>query len=415
MRVWFVEIGEPLPVQKDVRLHRVGNLSREFAAAGHDVTWWTSNFVHVEKTFVREGAATETVDGVQVRMLPGLGYQRNVSPRRFQHQADFAAKFAAEARKHPSPPDIILGPVPTIEGGYAAVQFGKERGIPVLTDIRDEWPDEFVRLAPSPARWIARLILSSYFKKMEFLCKNATGIIGISDRKLDYGLSFAARPRGATDGIFPIGYDPTPQDPTKVAAAKAWWKEKGVRDDAFVACFFGTIGKFFNMKTVINAARKLRGEMPIQVVLCGYGSDLDNYAKQAAGIPEVLFPGWVDAPKIAALMEMSSVGLAPYFSDASMSLPNKPFEYFSGSLPVVSSLKGELAGLLAEHRCGVTYDDADVEGLCAEIRGLKDPAIRREMGARGRKLLMDRFTVQSIAAGLIQHCEQVVRRGAAKS
>lgn len=49
MKLWFTEIGEPLPNEKDVRLHRYGMLTKALAALGHDVVWWTSSFSHAVK------------------------------------------------------------------------------------------------------------------------------------------------------------------------------------------------------------------------------------------------------------------------------------------------------------------------------------------------------------------------------
>jgi hypothetical protein len=54
-------------------------------------------------------------------------------------------------------------------------------------------PDEFVDLAPKPLRQIARILLNSYFKRMKYVCQNATGIIAVSKKYLEYGLLFAER------------------------------------------------------------------------------------------------------------------------------------------------------------------------------------------------------------------------------
>jgi hypothetical protein len=49
MKVWIVEIGEPLPVEHDVRLLRYGLLTKELAKYGHEVVWWTSSFSMLQK------------------------------------------------------------------------------------------------------------------------------------------------------------------------------------------------------------------------------------------------------------------------------------------------------------------------------------------------------------------------------
>jgi len=51
MRVWVVSVGEPLPFDEGhPRLLRAGILARMMAARGHDVTWWSSTVIHMQKT-----------------------------------------------------------------------------------------------------------------------------------------------------------------------------------------------------------------------------------------------------------------------------------------------------------------------------------------------------------------------------
>jgi glycosyltransferase involved in cell wall biosynthesis len=409
LKIWFSEIGEPLPLEKDVRLHRVGNLSRILADAGHEVIWWTSSFSHAPKRIVCDPGDYAPFPGVRLRVLPGLGYRRNVSVARFRHQADFARrlKFAMERE---SPPDIMLTGVPTLETADVAVQHALSCRFPILVDIRDEWPDEFVRLAPRPARWAARLALNPLFAKMHRIGRGATGIVGISRRQMTYGLGFSERAEGPFDGVFPLGYSASRPSAEKIAEARRFWIQLGVRPEAFVVCFFGTLGPFFTIEPLIAAMRQLQGKVDAQLVVCGDGSHLDFLKSKAMGLTNVFFPGWVGGPQIAALMEMSAVGVAPYASDApAFSLPNKPFEYMAGGLPVLSSIRGELRPILEESGCGLSYDADDASGFATLVEHLNNqPEERRLMGERGRQLLEREYRVESIASRLEKHMKMVV-------
>ncbi len=410
MRIWFAEIGEPLPMEADVRLHRVGNLTRLLAEAGHEITWWTCNFSHAPKKFVCEPGTYFPFPGCRLRVLPGTGYHRNVSAARFRHQADFARKLAASMQVE-SPPDVMVVGVPTLETAEIVIKDAQARGYPVLVDIRDEWPDEFVRLAPRHLQWIARLALAPLFRKMSRICRGATGVIGISTRQLDYGMQFAARSKGAFDGVFPLGYSQAALSEIKISAAKQWWIEQGIRPDALIMCFFGTLGPFFQIGTLIEGIRLLKKEFDVQLVVCGDGSHLVDLKRKAAGLENVLFPGWVDAPKIASLMSMSALGVAPYASDApAFSLPNKPFEYMAGGLPVLSSIRGELRAILESCACGLSYEADDVNDFVEKARRLLSfPAERRAMGQRAHRLLTEEFRIESIASRLESHLNDVVK------
>ena len=117
----------------------------------------------------------------------------------------------------------------------------------------------------------------------------------------------------------------------------------------------------------------------------------------------------MDAPRIAALMEMASVGLAPYAKSARMSLPNKPFEYFAGGFPVVSSIQGELKQILADNDCGRTYHADSVEELCNALRSLHaNESLRKNMGIHAWQLFSREYSIEGISKKLEEHLARAV-------
>jgi hypothetical protein len=256
VRIWFTEIGEPLPIEDNVRLLRYGMLTKALSSQGHEVVWWASSFSHGPKKHLVHSDTDLVSDGVRLKLIKGPGYHKSVSLQRVRHQKHFAKAFYQKARENPLP-DIIISPIPTIETAEMAVRFSRECNIPILIDIRDEWPDEFVNLAPSSLRWLMKLLLHGLFQRMSFICRNAMGIIAMSDRQLQYGLSFAMRKPCAYDGVFPHGYTTQRIDEWKLAEASQWWKDRGVDGSAFICCFFGTIGRFFYLEIVIKKSKNI--------------------------------------------------------------------------------------------------------------------------------------------------------------
>ena len=123
----------------------------------------------------------------------------------------------------------------------------------------------------------------------------------------------------------------------------------------------------------------------------------------------IFFPGWLDAPKISAVMEVSNVGLAPYKIDARMALPNKPFEYMAGSLASLSSIQGELKGVLAENDCGLTYTADNPEELAKCITQLATQKERtKEMGQKARALLEEKYSSEHMFKKLRAHLEDAM-------
>jgi glycosyltransferase involved in cell wall biosynthesis len=146
------------------------------------------------------------------------------------------------------------------------------------------------------------------------------------------------------------------------------------------------------------------GETDLQFVICGDGEMGGAWRQQAEGLSNVLFLGWVPRDVIQVLMSMAAIGLVTYTKDAPQTLPNKPFEYFSGGLAVVSSLRGELETLLNEHSCGLTYQAGDSQSLLAALRTLAcNPELRDSLGAKGRALAEGQFAAETIYPKMISH------------
>jgi len=122
-----------------------------------------------------------------------------------------------------------------------------------------------------------------------------------------------------------------------------------------------------------------------------------------------VFTGWFDQLSISAVLRISSIGLAPYCEDASMSLPNKPFEYMAGGLPILSSLRGELETLIRDEKIGLQYQAGDMNSLIRGIQWFVENKQEREkMGMRGQKILKERFSAKVVYPKLVEHIEHIV-------
>jgi glycosyltransferase involved in cell wall biosynthesis len=415
LRVWLVTVGEPVPLDdgRRDRLHRVGMLAEALVARGHEVLWWTSSFDHFRRKQRFSADTTMSIsEGYRVRFLRSVGYQRTISVRRLIDHWELARKFATQAVQEPVP-DVIHCSLPTIELSVAATAYGKKHGVPVVIDARDQWPDIFLEVLPLWGRNLGRAVLAPMFSAVRQACRDATALWGITPGYVDWALAYAGRARTAKDQDFPLGYDGRPPSAEEQAQAIHFWADLGLRseNDDFIACFFGAMSEqSMEMRTVFAAAKQLQGDLPVKFVLCGSGGDLQNYKALAAGTANVVFPGWIGAAEIWALMRMSSVGLAPYRSSPSFvcSIPNKAIEYMSAGLPVISSLKGTLKDLLAENQCGITYPNGNPDALAHTLRELmQQPRRRQALGENALRLFHERFDAQKVYLGMCDALEEL--------
>lgn len=427
MRVWLITVGEPLPVdQTGDRPYRTGLLARFLTAGGHDVTWWSSTLDHIRKRQrAAQSVGLDVEPGLKLILLHGKPYRRNVSIARVRNHVDIAREFERLAPAEPRP-DIILCSLPTLELADAATEFGQARAIPVVLDVRDLWPDIFVDLLPFVPAVLMRQLLRPMFGIARRACARATAITGVSPGFVRWGIRNTGRHATPLDRAFAMGYSSTPPDAAARATAGERWSRLGLGDGLLNVCYFGTMARQFELDTVILAARRLEEERcAIRFILCGDGESRGKYEKLAAGLRSVVFPGWINQAEIWTLMRQCRLALAPYIDSPNYAenLPNKPIEYLSAGLPIVSSMRGYLERLLAENRIGVTYRNGDAQALARSLSQLsRDPVALDAMSKNARELYEREFRAETVYPNLVHYLEEIarqragaVRRGTARS
>lgn len=410
MNIWLIHLGELLPVDKGFRPFRYTYLAEALSERGHHVIRWAPTFVHATKQYrASRNAIVEINEFYKIILLHGSGYRKHVGIQRIFFHYQMAYAFLKLAQKLSSPDIIVVG-MPTPEMVWSAVRYGEKHHVPVVIDIRDIWPDVFYDMLPEPVRKIGALLTLPMRKMNSYSFRRATAIVGISDSYLDWGIKYANRKRSKHDRVFHMGYRRLSLDDSTLLTLKRTWVKRGVRPDSFLCVFFGTIGHQFDLETVIQAARYLQDmKEDVQFIICGDGERLAHYKALANDVHNVLFPGWVSSEEIAALVKMAKVGLAPYRSKAKMSLPNKPFEYMAGGLPILSSLKGDLEIILQEFNCGITYEPGDVNGFVRSLLLLKkNDATYSAMRQNAESLFEKHFSADIIYPAFVDYLESII-------
>ena len=416
MNAWLVTIGEPVPLgmASADRPHRTGTFAALLARRGHQVTWWTSNFDHFRKRTVGRAGETPIAPGFEAFLLEGGGYRSNVGLARLRDHRRIAVGFRNAAVRRPDP-DIVVAALPSVDLALEAVRYGQSRGVPVVLDMRDMWPDIFVEVLPRFLRGIGRLGMAPLFRLSREACAGATAITGITDAFVDWGVARGDRPRTPLDRSFPMGYVSSSPPADRLQEAEAFWRAKGLAAESgrFVACFIGSIGRQFDFDSILGAARILAaGSVPVSFVLCGTGDRQKEVAARAKELPNVLLPGWIDGAQVHVLLRRSSVGLDPLPNrfDYLATINNKCIEYLSAGLPVVSCPDtGTIAELLRVERCGLSYPTSKADALAGILRRLaEDPGERQRLAENAVRVYQQRFVAETVYAQMADYLQDVV-------
>ncbi|HPP51383.1 MAG TPA: glycosyltransferase family 4 protein [Thermoguttaceae bacterium] len=418
MRVWLLQISEPLPMDgPQVRLLRTAVLAERLLARGHEVVWWSGAFDHINKRHrVRRSVKVPLWDRGEVYLLASCGYRKNVSLWRIVDHFQVAREFAKLAPREPAP-DIIVASLPSQDFCAAGAEYAAKRGIPLIVDLRDQWPDVFLELFPKWLRKVGRFLLRPFFAQTLRACRQAAGLVGVTPELLCWGLTYAGRVQSQRDRVFILGYQPRKYSESVLEEGKDFWDRHGVRagSEDLTICFFGTMSQQFILEPVVETARILETEgISVRWILCGGGDALERLRYRAKALRSVFLPGWVDGIQIQSLMKRADVGLAPYPQTPNFygAFPNKIGEYLSGGLPILSTLIGGVDELLERYQCGWNYEPTNVGGLASLVKQIihqRDELSRMSM--RAKKLFADYFDAEKIYPAYVEYIEEAAKIG----
>lgn len=389
---------------------RVALLAEHLLLRGHTVVWWGSAFDHLSKRWIYENdCQTQTDTGLRIIALKGLRYHKNLSLARFIGLRIIARKFRKLAPSIDLP-DIILASTPSYDLAYEAVSFAKMNKIPVVVDIRDEWPESFIKHTfvnrfPLFLQKCIRLILHRDFHMIKMAMQDADSLTSMMGSLLEWGLQYAERPNTWKDKVFYLGFQ-------KVAIIEHQQNKisKLIEriQDKFIVTFIGTFGVSNHPLMVLDCANRV-SDNNIYFVMAGAGDLLEIAKKRARDLKlkNITFPGWLSHAEIVLLLQHTHVGLAPTsgFRDG---FPNKIFTYFSEGIPIISAWQGELNSMIDKYGIGYNCLPNDAEGMASHIKALHDNREYYQLMARNvKQLFHEMFDADKIYEEFASHIEAV--------
>lgn len=384
---------------------RMAMLADALIKRGHQVLWWTSAFDHFNKEWhFKNDTDFELYNGVKVKALKGWGYKKNISFSRWLDARLISKKFKRLTRLEKKP-DIIVASTPAYDLAWEAVSYARENNLPVVVDVRDQWPDIFFDHIPTMLKFFARLALSEDFKIIIKAFQLADGITAVSEELLNWALNkYAQRGKSERDRVFYLGYQCIP--PLREENMPQWLNDI---KDKFIVLYQGTFNYYHDPTILIDCAKKLK-DKEIFFVLAGKGEYWERIKKAAKGLPNVILPGWLSQQELATLPNYSNVGVCPT-SQKSFFLPNKAFAYFSAGLPVISAFDGELKEICEKHQVGFYYSPGRVEEVFSQIKLLFEDRERYlRMSRNALNLFEEKFDAEKVYQEFASYLEEMAKR-----
>ena len=347
MTVWIVNPFDNLPPE-GYRPQRYWLMARAFAQAGHQVTYWTSDFSHAHKA-PRLFKETVAPDGFRLTLVPTMPYPANICLRRVRSHRALARAWRQMAAASRERPDVVIASLPPLSLASAALAFCRTVGARFVVDIQDAWPETFYRVAPAwlfaPLRATARRIYRA-----------ADAVTAVAARYLDLARSYGA---ASPFHLCHLGIDLPPRPATHSPSRH------------LNLLYLGAMGKSYDLETVIDAVKEMADA---ELDLAGTGPKEKDLRARAADCPRIRFHGYLDAAALQTLFAQADAGVIPMFPDSCVGVPNKLADYAAAGLRIVNSLPGETADLIARFAAGAFYAAGDVPSFKDAVSALRRPA-----------------------------------------
>ena len=408
MRIRFVTLYFPPEVGAAQR--RISELVRRLSRRGHEVTVLTGfpNYPGGVKPEYYRGKITmrENLDGVTVIRVPHYVAPNRGFVRRICIHLTFAFSASLWTLFHKRP-DIIYLESPPLFNGFIGLVSRWVGRTPYFFNVADLWPQTAIELGALKNKW-----LIAATRKLERLFYNqADTVLAVTEgiRRFILAMGYpedkvALITNGVDHTIFSDAVEPDPD----VIALK--------RDGAILAVYAGTHGMAHALGVILQAAARLRDEK-IVFLFIGDGPEKERLIHKAAeehlgkvffwdARPQAEMPGIMRAADVAVIPLRD----LPLFDSA---MPSKCFEALAAGVPVMLSVRGEMAQHVHKAECGFTAEPENLDQITAALRNFINigQAERKEMGRRGREYVVRNFSREGITARLEALMQETVTRG----
>jgi glycosyltransferase involved in cell wall biosynthesis len=415
MKIWLINPYGQIPGE-GWRDYRFTMLGKTLAGCGHEVVWWTASFSHTFKRFRSQGWEDLPISpGFTIRLVPTSAYRGNISVGRLGFEWSYARNTHKRARESEKP-DCIVATDPSQIVGFMSARLAKAFGVPLVLDVFDLWPELFTLVLPKWLRPFSGLIFSPFYLLRKYNVRQADGVVSLCRTYLNVALHGLSRSKAVPsltvfNGIDLAEFRREMPDENAITETK---KRLGKTPGEIWAVYTGTLSDNYDVRALVEAAEILAAEKSaIRIIVLGEGTLRHRVSefvqKHPGGNLRYLGPSMASG-ELLSFYKASDIALCAYSKDSNVAMPNKAYDYLAAGLPIVNSLKGELAEFLAENGIGVSYEAGDPRSLVEALRKLADDSELREAMARNADRKAAMFDSGSLYREYASFVEQVCGR-----
>ncbi|MFZ0686525.1 MAG: glycosyltransferase family 4 protein [Terriglobales bacterium] len=385
---------------------RASELSRHWSRMRHEVTILTgfpnhpTGIVPEEwRSRLRRLHFTETVDGIQIVRT----WLWPLPNRRAHERILNYTSFCLSAGLSGLPlrrPDVIIATSPQLLCALSGWWLAWCKRVPFVFEIRDLWPESLAAVGASREGRLLHRMLGAV---AGFLYRRADRIVVVSpafkDRLMrDWNI------RAEKICVVENGVE---TDLFRLEPAATELRKQLKLEQRFLVCYIGTMGNAHGLETLIAAAEELRTKLPrAMFLLIGEGAEKEEVVRLAAarGLDNIQFLGQQPRERIPAYISAADVCVVMLRKSELFKtvIPTKLLEYMACERPVIVAVDGQARQIVEAAGAGVFVEPENSSALAQAIVDLvAEPERRRQMGASGRRYIVNRLSREKTARDYI--------------
>jgi colanic acid biosynthesis glycosyl transferase WcaI len=327
------------------------------------------------------GIMHEMMDNIRITRLPLYPSHSKSRIGRIFNYGSFALTAVLYGLLIRFKPDVIYVYHPPLTIDISACIISKLRGVPLLVDVHDLWPDTLVSTGMVTRRSTLAFIGAAARHVYRRAAVITTCTPGFRARLLERDLA-----------------------PDKVRLVYNWCNEAKLRQRSstppaileqlrgkFTVVYAGNMGPAQNLSCVLDAAAKLRTVRPdIAFVCVGSGIDVATLKQKARQLElhNVHFLPQMPMEEVGHVLDAADAVLVHLRDDPlfAISIPSKIQAYLFAGKPIIVGVKGNAAALVEEAQAGIAVAPDDAAAMADSIATLATMPVaqRVAMGERGR-------------------------------
>lgn len=358
------------------------NFGKFLKDANYDMKVFSSSFLHFSETNLINDKSKYLVDNyngipfIFVKTFSGKGN----GVKRILNMISYyfsLFKVTKEFIRNKDIPDIILASSPHPLALIAGIRISKRLNVPVITEIRDFWPEVFFMSGKLKEDGLIGKILL----RIEYwIYKNSDALIFLKEGDFEYiNERQWSTDQGGEIDLNKIHYINNGVDTNGFnnQLKEFELRDEDLENDKFNVVYTGAIRPINNIGNILDAAKELESFKDIQFLIFGEGNQLDELKQrvEVENIKNLKFKGYVDKKFIPSILSKSSVNLLNYsqtnYNWSRGNSSNKLFEYMASGKPIISTIKMGYSPI-EKYKCGVSLTSNTPEQLADAVLNIKN-------------------------------------------